>query len=235
MGGYGGGGARWGGERAKGSALPYEGEKGALGIAEVGWTERSGIVGFAGLWWWWRCCYVGCGLRGAALMVVWRFLYYGCLDWRVSYSWLFALVYARWCPRTPFGESEGYLYVERRHVQNTLIKLLQGFQFQTQCRAEYENRMPICPFRHPFLFSLTHHFLAPLSYLMRPHLRSRNSIAVEAIVDVGGVPRISRLNVARDGDRQGPAAAACQLNLHARDVELWRRARVVDCQSFDAY
>lgn len=75
-GGYGGGRAwlRGGGEWAKGSTLPYEGEKGALGIAEVGWTERRGIFRFAGLWWWWRCCYVGCGLRVAVLMVVWRFL-----------------------------------------------------------------------------------------------------------------------------------------------------------------
>ena len=107
-GGYEGGGAwlRGGGEWAKGSTLLYEGEKGALGIAEVGWTERRGIFRFAGLWWWWRCCYVGCGLRVAVLMVVWRFLYYECLDWRVSYSWLFALVYARWCSRTPFRESE---------------------------------------------------------------------------------------------------------------------------------
>ena len=186
------------GECAEGSALPYEGEKGPLGIAEVGWTERRGFVGFAGLWWWWRC-YVGYGLRGTVLMVVWRFLDYGCLNWRVSYSSLFTLVYAQWCSRTPFGESEGYLYVKRRHVQYILIKLLQGFQFQTQCRAEYENRMPICPFRYP-----THHSLAPLSYLTRPRLWPRNSIAVEAIVDVGGVLRISRLNVARDGDRQDP-------------------------------
>ena len=43
MGGYGGGRARWG-EWAKGSMLPYESEKGVLGIAEVGWTERKGAV-----------------------------------------------------------------------------------------------------------------------------------------------------------------------------------------------
>jgi len=112
--------------------------------------------------------------------------------------------------------SEGYLYVERRYVQNTPIKLLQGFQFQTQCRAEYKNRMPICPFRHPFPFSPTHHFLAPLSYLTRPHLRPRNSIAVEAVVDVGGVPRVCHLNVARNDDRRGPAAAAADRRLDLR-------------------
>jgi len=168
----------------------------------------------------------GCGLDGRVEVSLLRVF-----GLEVSYSWLFALVYARWCSRTPFGESEGYLYVERRHVQDTLIKLLQRFRFQTQCRAEYKNRIPICPFRHPFLFSPTHHFLAPLSYLTSPHLRPRDSIAAEVIVDVGGVPRISRLNVAWNGDRRGPAAAATarQLDLRARDVELWRRARVVDC------
>ena len=90
--------------------------------------------------------------------------------------------------------------------------------------------MPVCPFRHPFPFSPTHHFLAPHSYLTRPHLRPRNSIAVEVIVDVDGIPRISHLNVARGGDSPGRAAAAArQLDLRARDVELWRRAQVVDC------
>ena len=77
----------------------------------------------------------GCGL------VVWRFLYCGSLDWRVSCSWLFAFVYARWC-----WESEGYLYVEQRHVQDTLIKLPHVFQFQTQCCAESKKHTPICPF-----------------------------------------------------------------------------------------
>ena len=63
----------------------------------------------------------------------------------------------------------------------------------------------ICPFRYPtLLLPLTHHSLAPLSYLTRPRLWPLNSIAVKAIVDVGGVLRISRLNVARDGDRQDP-------------------------------
>ena len=45
--------------------------------------------------------------------------------------------------------------------------------------------------------------------------------------------------MAWDGDSWGPAAAAAaaarQLDLCARDVELWRRARVVDCQLLDAY
>ena len=105
-----------------------------MGLLDCGGGGGGGVVVGYGLW------VEGCGL------VVWRFLYCGSLDWRVSCSWLFAFVYARWCSRTPFGESEGYLYVEQRHVQDTLIKLLHVFQFQTQCYAKFKKHTPICPF-----------------------------------------------------------------------------------------
>lgn len=61
-------------------------------------------------------------------------------------------------------------------------------------------------------------------------------VAVEVVVDVSGVTRVGRLDVSRNlGSRgQSLGAAAGDLDLGAGDVELRRRAGVVDSELLDA-
>lgn len=68
------------------------------------------------------------------------------------------------------------------------------------------------------------------------HLGSRNDVAVEVVVDVRGVSRVRRLNMAGDlhRGRQGRRSTSSDLNLSARDVELRRRAWVVDPKLLDS-
>ena len=67
-------------------------------------------------------------------------------------------------------------------------------------------------------------------------LGTGNSVGVEVGVDVRGVARVSALDVAGDlsSGRGLSGAAASDLDLSARDVELGRAAGVVDTELLDA-
>ena len=74
------------------------------------------------------------------------------------------------------------------------------------------------------------------AYLVCCDLGAGNNVALEVVVDVGSVARVGGLDVARDlgGRRRLAAAAAGNLELRARDVELRWAAGVVDAELLDA-
>lgn len=67
-------------------------------------------------------------------------------------------------------------------------------------------------------------------------LRSRHNVAVEVVVDVGGVPGVGRLDMSRNlgGRGEGLGATTGDLDLSAGDVELRWGAGVVNCELLDA-
>lgn len=78
-------------------------------------------------------------------------------------------------------------------------------------------------------------FMISFKSLASRNLRPRNDVAVEVVVNVGGVAGVGRLDVSGDlgGGREGLASAASDLDLRARDVELRGRAGVVDTKLLD--
>jgi hypothetical protein len=73
--------------------------------------------------------------------------------------------------------------------------------------------------------------------LARERLRAGNGVAVEVVVDVGGVTRVRRLDVSGnlDGRRTSSAAATSDLELGAGQVELRYTAGVVDGELLNAH
>ena len=78
--------------------------------------------------------------------------------------------------------------------------------------------------------------LLPSPSLAGCNLGSRDSVAVEVVVDVGSVARVGRLDVSRNlgCGRESLGTAASNLELSARDVELRWGAGVVDGELLDA-
>lgn len=78
-------------------------------------------------------------------------------------------------------------------------------------------------------------FMISFKSLASRNLRPGNDVAVEVVVNVGGVAGVGRLDVSGDlgGGREGLASAASDLDLRARDVELRGRAGVVDTKLLD--
>jgi len=76
----------------------------------------------------------------------------------------------------------------------------------------------------------------PNLFLVSGDLWSGNNVALEVVVDVGGVTRVSGLDVAWDlGRNRGLAGtSSSNLDLRARNVELGWRAGVVDAELLDA-
>lgn len=72
--------------------------------------------------------------------------------------------------------------------------------------------------------------------LVSGDLGAGNDVGLEVVVDVGGVARVSRLDVSWDLDSGAWVARATSgnLELRARDVELRWRAGVVDTELLDA-
>lgn len=67
-------------------------------------------------------------------------------------------------------------------------------------------------------------------------LGARNNVRLEVVVDVGGVATVGGLDVTGDLDGRGWVARAStgDLDLRARDVELWGRSGVVDAELLNA-
>lgn len=74
-----------------------------------------------------------------------------------------------------------------------------------------------------------------LTHLASADGRSGNLVGSELVVDVGSVPRVGRLDMSGNRDTaEALGSTAGDLDLSAGDVELRRRARVVDGELFNA-